>query len=135
MKKEWINLLHRSFEEDLSKEEAAQLTAVLAEFPELQQEQADLIATRNLFAAFSIAKDESFVVNVMEAIEEKEIVAKRQIGHYLSKIFPIAVAACLLIFMSFVAHIYISEGNLDSETLVGINELSPDEAYSYLMEE
>jgi len=71
----------------------------------------------------------------MEAIEEKEIMAKRQIGHYLSKIFPISIAACVLILMSFLAHIYISEESFDRESIVGVNELSPDDAYSYLMEE
>lgn len=135
MKKEWINLMHRSFEAELSKEETIQLEKALRESAELRIAQADLIATRNLFTSFSVKKDDNFVEKIMEAIEEKEIVAKRQIGHYLSKILPISIAACVLILMSFVAHIYIAEGNLDMETLVGINELSPDEAYAYLMEE
>lgn len=135
MKKEWINLLHRSFEEKLSKAETMQLTTALKESAELRLEQAELTATRNLFASFSVKKDDDFVADIMETIEEREIVAKRQIGHYLSKIFPISIAACALIMMSFVAHIYISEGSFDSESIVGINELSPDDAYSYLMEE
>lgn len=135
MKKEWINLLHRSFEDDLSKEETTRLTNALKESAELRKEQTALIATRNLFTSFSVTKDEAFVAAIMNTIEQENIVAKRQIGHYLSQIFPIAIAACLLIFTSFMVSIYISEGNLDSETLVGINDLSPDEAYTYLMEE
>lgn len=135
MKKEWLNLLHRSFEEELSKEESIELTTALKESAELRIEQSELTATRNLFASFSLKKDDNFVANIMEAIEEKEIVAKRKIGHYLSKVFPISIAACILILMSFVTHIYISEGSFDTESIVGVNDLSPDDAYAYLMEE
>jgi len=134
MKKEWIKLLHRSFEEELSKEEARQLTAALQASPELRQEQAELTAMRNLFTSFSVAREEDFVVDVMKEIEEG-IIAKRKIGHYLSKIFPISIAACVLILMSFIAHIYVSEEHFDSESIVGVNDLSPDDAYSYLLEE
>lgn len=135
MKKEWIKLLHRSFEEDLSEKETIQLAEALKKSPELRQEQEELVATRNLFASFSLAADSDFVLGVMNAIEEEEIVAKRQIGHYLSQVFPMAVAVCILILMSFVVHIYITEGSFDSEAIVGINDLSPDEAYSFLTEE
>lgn len=135
MKKEWINLLHRSFEEELSKAETIQLETALKESEALRLEQAELRATRNLFAAFSVEKDDNFVAAVMEAVEEKELVAKRQIEHHLSKIFPVAIAACVLILMSFVTHIYISEGNFESDSIVGVSDLSPDDAYSYLLDE
>ncbi len=135
MKKEWINLLHRSFEEELSKAETIQLETALKESEELRLEQAELRATRNLFATFSVEKDDNFVAAIMAAVEKEELVAKRQIAHYLSRIFPISIAACVFILMSFVGHIYISEGNFESESIVGVSDLAPEDAYSYLLDE
>jgi len=93
MKKEWMDLLMKSFEEVLTEAEAKEL-----------------------------------------AIEQETIVAKQKITYYLAAIYPKAVAACLVILMGFIAYLYLSEGNLDTEILVGIADLSPDEAYSFLEE-
>lgn len=135
MKKEWQDLLLKSFEETLSQVEAKQLANALKTSPELQKEKADLLKIRRLFSNFSIEEDDQFVSKIMEGIGRKELVAKRQIMHHLSIIYSRAVAACILILMSFIIYIYLSEGNFETETLVGITDLSPDEAYSFLIEE
>ncbi len=135
MKKEWMDLLVKSFDEQLTTQESTILAEALAQSAELRAEKVALLKMRDLFANFSVEGDEQFVNNVMEAITSVEIIAKRKIIHYLSQIYPKAIAACLFILMSFITYIYLSTGNLDTETLIGINELSPDEAYSFLMEE
>ena len=135
MKKEWVDLLIKSFDDQLTDAEAGELAQALAQSPELQKEQADLLKMRQLIGNFSIKKNELFVDNIMDAIERETIVAKQRITYYLSAIYPKAVAACLVILMGFVTYLYLSEGNLDTETLVGITDLSPDEAYSFLAEE
>jgi len=134
MKKEWMDLLMKSFEEVLTEAEAKELAEALAQSDKLQKEQAELLKTRQLVGSFSIGKNDLFVDNIMDTIEQETIVAKQKITYYLAAIYPKAVAACLVILMGFIAYLYLSEGNLDTEILVGIADLSPDEAYSFLEE-
>jgi len=135
MKKEWQDLLLKSFDLELSEEETKQLADALKASPELQKEQADLLKMRRLFIDFKVEKEDQFVTNIMEAIGREEIVAKRPIIHHLSVIYSKSIAACVLILMSFMLYIYLSEGNFETAALVGITDLSPDEAYSFLIEE
>jgi anti-sigma factor RsiW len=135
MKKEWTNLLIKSFDQELSAIEKKELEQALANSAALRAEKEALLNTRQLFASFSPKADNDFATKVLNRIEKKKPVIKKNLTFYLSHIYPKAVAACILILFSFIAFIYLSEGSLDSDALIGINDLSPDEAYSFLTDE
>ncbi len=135
MEKEWRNLLIRSLEEPLSMEESNRLKNALQKSPELRKEQEELQALRQLLASFSVAKSDAFVDKTMQIIQQKRINGDEKINQFLIAIFPKAAAACVLLLATFMLYILFSEGSLDTETLVGLNDLTPEEAYSFLIDE
>ncbi|MCB0580469.1 MAG: hypothetical protein KDD10_14315 [Phaeodactylibacter sp.] len=127
MKKETIQeLLLRSFEQELSDEEQSRLDAALTGSEELRREQQQLEKVRHLLGSLQIAPDNSFVDSVIEQLNTSPVEAT------LLSILPRAVAACLIVLLLTLIGIYLAEGSLSTDAIIGVNNLVPEDAYSYL---
>ncbi|MEM7106050.1 MAG: hypothetical protein AAF502_23160 [Bacteroidota bacterium] len=49
----------------------------------------------------------------------------------MTRWFPKVAAACLLVIFAMLLKTYITEGNLDTDALMGISEMTIDEAYTF----
>ncbi len=127
MKKENIQeLLLRSFEEELSGEEKSRLEAALETSAELRREKQQLEKLRQMLGALQAGPDESFVDVVMEKVNASPV------GATLLSLLPRAAAACLIIILLTLIGIYLAEGSLTTDAIIGVSNLAPEDAYTYL---
>ena len=127
-----ISLLIHSLDHDLSPKEQAQLDRALQDSPELREEQARLLKMRRLFENASIPENPAFANAVLERLNE----APSGVGYAkeasIIRLFPRVAAACILLIGLAYAAIYFSESASFSDDLVGIENVSPEEA-SYVL--
>jgi hypothetical protein len=119
-------LLLRSFDGDLSVEEQAQLDQALHNNAALRKEQQELYALRDQLSALQATPPDGIYEGVMKQVSYTSLEVN------LAFLFPRVAAACILILLVSLSSIYFSEGSLTVEAIIGINDLSPEEAYSYL---
>lgn len=127
MKKESIHdLLLRSFDQELSTEEAARLDAALSGSEDLQQEKRQLEALRQLAGELKVAPVDGFADGVLAKLHTSPVEAT------LLSLLPRAAAACLIILLITLAGIYLTEGSLSTDAIIGVSNLAPEDAYTYL---
>ena len=127
MKKETIEeLLLRSFEQQLSAEERGRLDAALAGSEELRREQQQLEKVRHWLGSLQATPKNGFVDGVMKELNTSPVEAT------LLSILPRAAAACLIILLLALAGIYLAEGSLSTDAIIGVANLAPEDAYTYL---
>ena len=127
MKKETIEeLLLRSFEQKLSAEERGRLDAALAGSEELRREQQQLEKVRHWLGSLQATPKNGFVDGVMKELNTSPVEAT------LLSILPRAAAACLIVLLLTLIGIYMAEGSLSTDAIIGVNNLAPEDAYSYL---
>ena len=127
MKKETINeLLLRSFDQELSAGEKARLDAALAGSEELCQEKQQLEKVRYLLGSLQAEPQRGFANSVMARLKASTAEAT------LLSLLPRAAAACLIILLLALAGIYLAEGSLSTDAIIGVANLAPEDAYTYL---
>ena len=127
MKKDTINeLLLRSFDEELSPEERAGLDAALADSEALRREKQQLEKLRNLLGGLQAEVDRTFAGKVMSKVSISPVEAT------LLSLLPRAAAACLIILLLTLIGIYLAEGSLSTDAIIGVSNLAPEDAYTYL---
>lgn len=120
-----LNLLIYSLDNKLTEAQQEMLEEALQSSEMLQKEKARLLHMRNELASFSVEPDDTFSSEVLLQLENPKSL---NIVH----LFPKVAAASVLLFMGSLLAIYFSEGNLSMEAIVGIQDLTPEDAYSYL---
>ena len=124
-------LLVRSLDEALTDREKALLEEALREHEWLREEQKLLLAIRAQLATFQAPLNTNFTQDVLFQLESaKEQIESKTTIVYL---FPKVAAACVIIMLAFFINLYLSQGYIDWDSLVGIQDVSPEEAYSYLV--
>lgn len=127
MKKETINeLLLRSFDQELSGEEKAWLEAALAGSEELRREKGRLKTLRQMLGRLQAESKAGFVDGVMGRLNASPVAAT------LLSLLPRTAAACLIILLLTLIGIYLAEGSLSPDAIIGVGSLSPEDAYTYL---
>ena len=119
-------LMIHALDNDITPEEAQLLEQALKEYPELHAEREELLRMRSLFAELKEVPKLNIESKVLEAIKTNHFV------YQLSSALPRVAAACLLLIISCLIGIYFSEGSLDMEAILGVSELSPEDAVTYL---
>ena len=119
-------LMIHALDNDITPEEAQLLEQALKEYPELRAEREGLLRMRSLFAELKDVPKLHLESKVLEAIKANHFV------YQLSSALPRVAAACLLLIISCLIGIYFSEGSLDMEAILGVSELSPEDAVTYL---
>lgn len=120
-----LNLLLHSFDNELTPEQATQLEAALANSPELREEKVRLLEMRALFSAAKMEADHTFVNRVMLRIEE---VKSTSFSKVIVNLFPKVAAACVVFILATLIGIYVTEGTLSADAIMGIEDISVEEA-------
>jgi len=113
-------LLIRSFDEPLLPEEEKQLKEALNQSEELRKEKNELEAVRTLMSDYSPSLGDGFSKTVLDRIEA---MADDSNLYHLFKRFAFGgVAAILVLLIS----VYFTDGNLSTDSLLGLSDLSAD---------
>lgn len=123
---EQYELLLRSLDQTLSAPEQKQLDQALAESNALQTAKMELIQVRSLLAQKPISRTpDGFSQGILQSIQRPKVIQ-------LNSWMPQIAAACFILLCTALISIYTMEGTLSTEALLGIQDLSPEEAYTLL---
>ncbi len=114
-----INWIYRSLDGGLSPKEEHALQQALQASAELREEQEKIRRLRSALRDFQPAVDEGFTRRVFSKVREESVTA-----HWLRSV----AAACLLLIASAFIGLYLAEGSLSQDTLIGVEELQPEDA-------
>lgn len=120
------DLLYRSVDIALSPAEEQALAEGLSRFPELEAERDQLLRIRKALAGMEVsATPADFSESVLTKQQRPQIIR-------LQSWAPQITAACIIVVLAFVLSVYFGEGSLDMTSVLGVEELSPEEAYTLL---
>lgn len=122
-------LLIRSLDQKLAPDEAARLRRALDESSALRAEEQRWHQMRRKIAALRVDRDPAFAERVTNRLFD---LGKRTLSRTMAAIFPKVAAACVLLFLLSLAAIYFSTGALSVDAIIGIEELTPEDANIYL---
>lgn len=127
MKKEDIQeLLLRSFDQELPAGETARLKAALAGSEELRREKRQLEKLRAALRSLQAGANEGFADGVMARLKASPVEAT------LLALLPRVAAGCLIFILLALIGIYLAEGSLSADAIIGVSNLAPEDAYTYL---
>ena len=121
--------LLRSFDEDLSEKEKKELAQALENSAELQAEKAQWQRIRLLISDLRVESSPDFTNQLMGRLRKGE---KENMSPMVISIFPKVAAACLLVFFISLLSIYLSTGSLSVDSIIGVQDLTPEDASIYL---
>lgn len=120
------DLLIYSLDNELTPAQQADLEKALAESEALRQEKEQLLQVRTLVAGLRVRRDLSFPERVMDRLHKKE---KRGFFSDLVALSPRVAAASILFVLAMTIGIYLREGSLSSDVIIGVEELTPEDAF------
>jgi len=119
-------LLLRSLDEQLEPEEAVALETALEQSAELREEKRQLMAMRTMLGGMKNIPAPGITDGVVQRIKRPAL------ERSIARLLPQVAAACVLLVIAGLLAIYFTEGSLTAEAILGVSELAPEEAYSYL---
>lgn len=125
MKKNMNELLLYALDNEPTSAQQADLEKALAESESLRQEKEQLLQMRSLVADLRVRRDIAFSERVMNRFQKKE---KRGFLYDIVSLSPKVAAACILFMLATTAGIYMHEGSLSSDVIIGIEDLMPEDA-------
>lgn len=127
MDKDYLrSLLYRALDAPLLPEEAQVLAHALELYPDLQAEQEELRRLRQDLHNWSVSETPAhFSESVLKRAHAVRVLR-------LQDWAPQIAAACLAGVIAFLLSIYFGEGSLDTTAILGLEELSPEEAFTLL---
>lgn len=115
----YIDWLYRAPDAPLTPEEEQELSEALKQSAELRATQARLLKLRIALGDLRPGPNPAFTAQVMAKVQESAL---------LQPLLRRVVAACLLLIAAAFVSLYLSEGSLSTDTLVGVEELQPEDA-------
>ena len=119
-------LAHRSLDEQLNASEQELLAEVFANYPDLREEIARLKEMSQLFAQIRPEPSADFAQQVIAALPAPLIWYRPLIKRWST----VAAAACVALLLA-LSFIYINSGNLETETILGLEEIWVEDAYAF----
>ena len=120
-------LLLKALDQSLSPEEERFLDQALTESDWLREEQEKHLQVRVVFSQFSLSAAPDFTDELMSNLDQ----ASAKVIP-LFRFAPQIVAACVVLVLATLLTIYSYEGALSTEALLGVQDLSPEDAYTLL---
>lgn len=114
-----IDLLYRAQDNPLSPAEEQELELALERSPELRAERDKLKSLRAALGRMKPRPRADFTAQVMVQLEARAVPLR-----WLRRV----AAACLLLLLGALLTLYLSEGSLSTDTLIGVEELQPEDA-------
>ena len=122
-------LMLRSLDFPLNPEEKKKLEVGLKQFPEIQDERDELLKIRTWLGELQAAPNPNFSQEVMKQLPKlKAIEAPILFARWL----PRVAAACILAVVLTALGVYLSEGTFTTDAIIGIQDLAPEDAYTFL---
>lgn len=120
-----LDLLIRSLDSELSTDEAAYLTNALEVSEQLQMEKTRLLAMRARLKSWTAPADPGFSDRVLAKLIKLD---DDNFSGVIISLFPRVAAACFLVLGVALGVIYMTEGSLMMETIIGVNEVALEDA-------
>ncbi|MEZ5040788.1 MAG: hypothetical protein R2828_12865 [Saprospiraceae bacterium] len=127
--KKKLDLLVRSLDQDLLPTEALELQDALKKSIKLQEEKTHLLEIRGQLQAWQPATAEHFATRVMRQIGWQR---EEDLGAIIVRLFPRVAAACVLVLGIALGAIYLTEGSLMMETIIGVSDVMPEDALMFV---
>jgi hypothetical protein len=125
MEKTMKDLLIHSLDNELTPAQQVHLQKALAGSEALRQEQKQLLEMRSLLADLRVRRDLLFPERVMNRLEKR---GKQGFLHDIVSLSPKVAAACIVFMLATTLGIYLREGSLSPEIVIGVEDLELDDA-------
>jgi anti-sigma factor RsiW len=133
MKDKALALLIHSLDNELNSQEQEQLDAYLAASEALGREKELLLEMRSGLATLKVGPDKGFADQIIRQINASEQKAQNpDLQVFIMNLFPKVAAACVIVLVVAVLATFLMEGNLSMEAFIGLQDLSPEDAYTLL---
>ncbi|MEL6657991.1 MAG: hypothetical protein AAFN81_04875 [Bacteroidota bacterium] len=119
-------LAHRSLDEPLSTAEQVLLTEVFDDFPELREEVERLEEMSQLFTQLRAEPSADFAQRVIGVLPAPLVWYRPLIKRWSA----VAAAACVALLLA-LSFIYINSGTLETEAILGLEEIWVEDAYAF----
>lgn len=126
-----LDLLLKSLDEELTPEERASLDRALAASEALRHERDQLLAMRTALGQLQPLPDASFAGRVMDRIQAQETTMTA----IILQLYPRVAAASVVVILVVLLAVFFTEGSLTPDTLIGVDKLTVDDAYSLVASE
>lgn len=123
---ELLELLRQSLDRELSPAENIRLAQALETKEWLRDELALLQVLRNSLKQLHPAPSPSFTARVLQRLPEEQQLLRPLIVRWRS----VAAAACIALLLG-LGLIYNASGNLDSEAILGLEQMELDDVYAF----
>ncbi|WP_367391949.1 hypothetical protein [Lewinella sp. LCG006] len=123
---ELLELLRQSLDRELLPAEGIRLAQALETKEWLRDELALLQALRNSLKQLHPAPSPSFTARVLQRLPEEQQLLRPLIVRWRS----VAAAACIALLLG-LGLIYNASGNLDSEAILGLEQMELDDVYAF----
>lgn len=130
MKDKALDLLIHSLDNELTPAQKEQLAFYFEEYPSLKEEEEKLRTLRIALSNLQTDNQSSIADKVIGKLSTRKIETDFQA--VIMQLFPKVAAACLLVIVVTILATFYVEGSLSADALVGIQDLSPEDAYSIL---
>ena len=128
--KDVLELLIYSLDNELNSDEEKLLENAIDKSPELRAERDRYLKLRKMVAGVESSIPVGFADDVMRKWSSKK--HQHSFGNRIVHLFPrVAVAAAIILLVTWSA-VYFGGENIMMDTLTGLDDMSPDEAYSLL---
>lgn len=119
-------ILYKSFDDELSSEEQSVLDKSLIEDPKFRQEKEEIIQLRSALSVNQKSFDPGFADRVTTRLNKEK---STLISHDFLRVFKSVAITGVAAIIALLITIYITDGTLNIDTIFGLSEYAPDEAY------
>ncbi len=123
---ELLELLRQSLDRQLSSSESIRLAEAMDANEWLREELALLQALRDSLKQLHPAPSPAFTANVLQRLSEEQQFLRPLLVQWRS----VAAAACIALLLG-IGLIYSSSGNLESEAILGLEQMELDDVYAF----
>jgi anti-sigma factor RsiW len=123
---ELLELLRQSLDRELSPSESIRLAQALEANEWLREELAVLQTLRKSLSQLHPATSPAFTTKVLQRLSEEQQFLRPLIVRWRS----VAAAACIALLLG-LGLIYNASGNLESETILGLEQMELDDVYAF----
>lgn len=123
-----LDLLIYSLDNKLDEGQSQDLAKALADSADLRVEKKRLLKIRQLIGALTVEASPLFADGVVAALHQ----TTEKVEARIIDLFPRVAAACVAFFILTFIMVILTEANFATDMLVGVEDLTPEEAYSLL---
>lgn len=128
-----LALLIHSLDNELSSKQQEQLEVYLADSEALRHEKELLLEMRSGLADLKVDSEKGFADQIVRQLNTSERKAPTpDLQLIIMNLFPKVAAACVIVLVVAVLATFLMEGSLSMEAFIGLQDLSPEDAYTLL---